>query len=1152
MRHARWLVVAVLAAGLVSPVAAQAAPVAGGAARTITLITGDKVVVDEQGALVRIEGRPGTGFVRYVESDHQFVVPQDALDDLAHDRVDKRFFDVTALLDFGYDDAGTDRIPLLTQGLRASAAIVKSEAARRWADRQVGVQAADKLWLDGKARITLDQSVPMVGAPQAWQAGFDGSGVTVAVLDTGYDQAHPELQDVVVAARDFTGEGIQDNVGHGTHVAATVAGRGGTHTGVAKGAKLAVGRVCGTDGCPESAVIAGMEWAARDVRAKVVNLSLGGDQSDGSDPMSQAVDRLTTETGTLFVVSAGNDYTYRKVSTPASANEALAVANLTKQGQLHESSSRGPRFGDHAVKPDLAAPGTDIVAARANGTLPDQAVGELHARLTGTSMAAPHVAGAAAILAQRHPTWTAPQLKAQLMGSANPVADTPDHVGTGLLDVRRAVEQRVRADVGSLSFGLLEWPHTKAHEKTITYHNDGDQPVTLEVRHDLGADFTVPSSVTVPAHGSAPMIVQLDPRKGLGTFFGHVKATADGVVLTTSVGAYVQEERHALTVEVTGRDGRAPVNELLLLVDLKTGRSSTLALDAEGRGTVRLPVSEYAVLGRIEQHSTLASWYTPVSVTELAGKVTMTAPVTVALNARDGRPITVDLDDDRVRPLHREVDLSVPMEPGKTSGVTSPVEGSTPVYGLSFGDPLPQLNYSTTLKAAQPRVALGGFDLPVRYADASPYLTPGTHKFRTARRDGDVTGALVVVEGADDLYAVAQQLKDAGAAAVLLLGPLPFPFAEQTALPVLSASDHGAKDLLAQVGREVAVHAIDSSPVSYNLFFPEQGVLPAGKAYQVERRDLAEVDARYRSSGADGLVRQRLYPLVHGTTVKGLGVTLDEALVAPVARTEYYSAGNGIGWYQEGFVGRMFGQDARDPLVGIWSNLEPAVFEPGRHYRRDWNAAVAAPRLDGTTLVQWAAGGGVTRTGNGIEAKVSPFATGTAVESWAASGYGTMELKRDGVPLGFTGDPRRGRWQVPAEPGRYELSFDAARAAPQLELSTTVRSTWGFTSASTAQGKLPLLQVGYDIPLDLRNSARAGLPLPVRFTVTRQAGAGKAVVREVKAFASFDDGATWRPVTRLVPAGGKPGGYVSLRVVASDTDGNTVDQTVLRAYRLRA
>ncbi|CCH29669.1 S8 family serine peptidase [Actinosynnema sp. NPDC047251] len=1152
MHRARWVAAAVLAAGLLSPVVAQAAPVIAPQDATITLITGDKVVVDGEGALVRVEGRPGARFVRYVRDDHQYVVPEDALDAVAQDRLDRRFFDITALRDFGYDDARTDRIPLLTNGLRAASAIPKAEAARRWAERATGALGADKLWLDGKARVALDQSVPMVGAPGAWQAGFDGGGVTVAVLDTGYDQEHPELRGVVTAAKDFTGEGIQDNDGHGTHVAATVAGRGGRYTGVAKGANLAVGRVCGAFDCPESAVIAGMEWAAREVGAKVVNLSLGGDQSDGSDPLSQAVDRLTAETGALFVVAAGNSYTYRKVSGPAAADEALAVANLTKQGALAESSSRGPRYGDYAVKPDIAAPGTDIVAARAKDTLPGQAVDELHARLTGTSMAAPHVAGAAAILAQRNPTWTARELKAQLMASAQGVADSADHVGTGLLDVRRAVEQGVRADVGSLSFGLLEWPHTNVFEKTVTYRNDGDQPVTLELRHDLGADFTVPSNVVVPAHGTAPVVVRLDPAKGNGMFFGHVKASAPGIALTTAVGAYVQEERHALTAKVTGRDGKPPLNEHLLVVDLNSGQSSVLLLDADGVGTVRLPVSDYAVLGRVEQYSALPSWYAPVSITDVAGKVSLGRDVTVELKAGDAKPIEVDLADDRVRPLHRDVDLSVPMTPSKNSGVGSSVEGSTPVYGLAFGDPLPQLTYATTVKAAQPRVSLREFGFPVRYADSSPYLAPGAHKLRTAKRDGDVKGALVVTDlGADDIYTVAQQLKDAGAAAVLLLGPLPLPGEPPTALPVLSAADHAAADLVRQIGRQVTIAAVDTSPVSYNLFYPEQGALPAGRTYRVERRDLAEVRAEYRSSGADGLVRQRLYPMRSGVAARNLAAVMDEALVAPASRTEYYSAGGGIGWYQEGFVGRMFGTDARDPLVGVWSDVEPATFAPGRRYQRTWGAAVGAPRFDTTTVVSWATGGGVSRVGNRIEAAVSPFATSRAVESWVRTGFGTMELKRDGVSLGVAWDPWRGRWEVPAEAGRYELALTASRGAPQLELSTSVQTTWGFTSDG-ATARPPLLQVGYNLQLDVRNSARAGTPLPVKFTVTRQAGAGKATVREVEAFASFDDGQNWVPVRSVVPRGGKPGDHVSLRVVASDTDGNTVDQTVLRAYRLRA
>ena len=141
-------------------------------------------------------------------------------------------------------------------------------------------------------------------------------------------------------------------------------------------------------------------------------------------------------------------------------------------------------------------------------------------------------------------------------------------------------------------------------------------------------------------------------------------------------------------------------------------------------------------------------------------------------------------------------------------------------------------------------------------------------------------------------------------------------------------------------------------------------------------------------------------------------------------------------------------------------------------------------------------------------------------------------------------DIRQGEWAAPERSGKYELMLHAVRH--NSELSTTVRTNWEFSAA--ADGKLPLLEVDYSVPVDLRNSWKAGAPMPVKFTASRQSG----TVRELRAYASFDDGANWVPVKSIVPPGGAPGGYVSLRVVAEDTDGNTVDQTVLRAYRLRA
>ncbi len=279
--------------------------------------------------------------------------------------------------------------------------------------------------MNEKLKPVLDQSTRQVGAPDAWKAGFTGEGVKVAVLDTGFDPAHPDLSGVVTGSANFVGgTDARDTIGHGTHVASTIAGSGaasgGRYRGVAPGAKLLAGKVCDDDGCPQDAILAGIQWAA-DHGAKVVNLSLGGYPSDGTDPLSQAVNAFTEKTGMLFVIAAGNDGREQAVSSPPSADAALAVAALSKKDELAAFSSRGPRVGDLAVKPDISAPGVGIVAARAAGTYPETSVDTAYARLDGTSMATPHVAGAAAILAQRHPDWRADRLKPGLAGSGSGV-----------------------------------------------------------------------------------------------------------------------------------------------------------------------------------------------------------------------------------------------------------------------------------------------------------------------------------------------------------------------------------------------------------------------------------------------------------------------------------------------------------------------------------------------------------------------------------------------------------------------------------------------------------------------------------------------------------------------------------------------------------
>src|SRR5256885_499953 len=184
-------------------------------------------------------------------------------------------------------------------------------------------------------------------------------------------------------------------------------------------------------------------------------MSLGGACTAGPAPMSLGVNRLTGQFGTLFVAAAGdaND-PVASVTAPAAADAALAVGSVDRQDRTSSFSSRGPRLGDRAVKPDIAAPGEGIVSARAAGT-PDgdlDPVDASYAILSGTSIATPHVSGAAAILVQQHPDWSGPQLKSALMSTAEPTAGVFEQ-GAGRVDLGRAVTQAVAATGGGLSYG---------------------------------------------------------------------------------------------------------------------------------------------------------------------------------------------------------------------------------------------------------------------------------------------------------------------------------------------------------------------------------------------------------------------------------------------------------------------------------------------------------------------------------------------------------------------------------------------------------------------------------------------------------------------------------------------------------------------------
>ncbi|WP_113704933.1 S8 family serine peptidase [Nonomuraea lactucae] len=666
----------------VRPAGAAPPPAPHGTAKVhqITLVTGDRVTLTEQAGgrqsavIIPGPGRTGIAFAQRVTKDaagrvHLQVVPADASGPLAAGDLDPRLFDVSELARQGIgeeariivDYAGEPRAAAADRMLAGLGASVYHAPAKEMAalwdklteDRGLA-PGVKKIWLDGRVKLSDDASVAQIGAPEAWKAGFTGKGVRVAVLDSGYDAAHPALAGKVAEAKDFSDspDGVKDNVGHGTHVAGIIAGEGGGPKSVAPDASLLVGKVCGDETCDESAVIAGMEWAAG--KAKIVNMSLGSEQpSDGTDPLSETVNRLTAEAGTLFVIAAGNFPVPGYIGSPGAADAALTVGSVDASDQVSYFSSRGPRAGDYAIKPDITAPGEDILAARAAGTSMGDPVDDLYTKASGTSMATPHVAGAAAILAQRHPGWSPARLKAALTSSAAPTADTsPFTQGSGRLDVARAARQLVHADQTSLNFGYLRWPYKEGDDlsRTVTYRNDGDQPVTLTLTAsapELGDAVTLSAtSVTVPAHGTQDVTLGLRRAalSGKGSQAGRIVASGPGgEVVQTPFGVTLEPESYEVTVKLIDRAGKPASDELpqTLLGAVLDDAGLWYFPDAEvknGQATVRLPKGPYTFesviyTGADERSADIAVTIDPRIVVDRAG-------ITVVHDARRANRIT--------------------------------------------------------------------------------------------------------------------------------------------------------------------------------------------------------------------------------------------------------------------------------------------------------------------------------------------------------------------------------------------------------------------------------------------------------------------------------------------------------------------------------
>ena len=1210
--------------------------------RTVTLITGDVVKVFDVGGgrqaaeVTRPHAAPGGVRAETVGKD-LYVLPDEVLPYLAAGVLDRRLFDVTGLLEQGYGDQHSDGIPLIVSRETTRPATFAAEPAvptgatrvrelpsiNGTALRAPKKQARDvwrsltqsptpatmsitptvsfgqgiaKVWLDGRVRASLAESTAQVGAPAAWDAGFTGAGVTVAVLDTGADLAHPDLAGQVTKAVSFVpGESASDGNGHGTHTASTVAGTGaasgGVERGVAPGANLIVGKVLSDNGFGEDSwVIAGMEWAAGQ-GADVISMSLGGwDPSDGTDPMSIAVNELTAATGALFVIAAGNTGMEAMLSAPGAADAALTVGAVDAADQLASFSTMGPRYGDYGLKPDLSAPGVDILAAR-NGGSED---GEYYQLMSGTSMATPHVAGAAAILAQQHPTWSPSQLKDALMSTSRPVPYTAYQVGAGRLDVAASVAASVTA-TGSAYFGFQGWPHTDGPpvDRTITYTNASDASVTLTLAEqatvaggpydvDPGADAGTPApeelftlattTVTVPAHGSASVVATAHPELGQHgrRYLGQVVATDQGgsVKARTQLGLYLEDERHTVHISLRDRAGNPSAGFVQFQMFGVAGDPILVVVDESGEVDVRLRAATYSAFSYLD----VAGSHGPDSVgMALLGdpELVLDRDRSLNLDARQAREVTAEVP-------RKTEDRALYLNWFRSDGGES-------VVAVQY---LLPAAYDTMFALPTAKVTKGSFEFETRWRKAYPFLTvtndgaevPLIGQAGTSLYDGtdrleavavgtgssaeyagrSVAGKAVLVTRSDQLTGSQRAAAAATAGAKLLIvvndGPgklLEWVGPDEggySKVPVASVTARVGASLLAAAGRgrlRLTVVGVPNSPFVYDLDFPHPGQVPTDLSYRPRANELAKVDMVFHgTTGYEGgefrwdFRPHRIYSFgfLHRVQMPG-------------TRVDYVSAQPGTAWAESAVSG---------PDMSLVSSALVHSYAAGSRSVDRWFGPVVRPRNGGGF---WSS----TRYDGFVAINVQPWADGGGGHAgYLVQGDSlTMKVYENGTLVSTTnGWASANLWPVPPDQITYTLDLEASRDPAVWRLSPRTHTVWTVVSKPVGADGLdlmPLLQLDYQVDTNLAGDARVGRQR-IGLAASHLDGAvGAGKITGAALAISVDDGVTWRPIdlrrsgdSWVATFEAPKSGFVSLQATAWDDAGNKIIQEVVRAYGLSA
>jgi len=851
--------------------------------------------------------------------------------------------------------------------------------------------------------------------------------------------------------------------------------------------------------------------------------------SDGKDPLSQAVNRLSEETGALFVISAGNNGNFGEgtIGAPGAADAALTIGAVDKADNIAYFTSKGPRL-DMGLKPDLSAPGVGILAARSgfiSGSGP-------YKFMSGTSMAAPHVAGAAAILLQKHPEWNGTQLKEALMSTSKRLDYSPYHIGSGRLDVSAAAFSKVRA-TGSLSFAI-KWPYDNAEpvQKTVTYTNDSDSAVTLDLQAEFkntkgdaapnGMLTISENKITIPANGTKNVTVILNKQLvDVETRYeGHLTATdSEGKqVAHTSMGVLKEGERYPVTFNAKDRNGN-PTSSYVLLLNKNIPTFAFKAVN--GTTEVRLEPGTYSAMSFIQvdtqtDHMGVALTGNP--------EFKVDGPQTVELDAGKAKEISVEVPKNTEASFqrmdyHRSLDgkttthyfmmypwvdkmYAVPTEEVKTGEFEFLTRWRLikPLLEINFEgkvlDDIP-LNGSTPLD--------GKYNLSTVYAGKG---TPADYEGL------DANGKAVVVDHNAEVTSSEQAIAAhaAGAKLLIIVNNVDTDFYDfvqnpdhtNIALAVAGISKSEGDKVIkaARSGNlNLVVEGEVNTPYVYDLMDVHQGQIPKNLKYAPSNSELVKIDARYKSDRETPGNEFRYDMRPYSTALSGGYLN---QLQFPSVRTEWVSAVKDTRWYHQASV-----------IDSAWEVRQPLVtYEEGQRLQEDWFSPVVRPRL-----------------GKGYW---TPFREGNSllfnIPAWADSGNGsTGHVKYEGTVKNETLKLYQGdnlliegegqtlfleKQPVPEEKTQYRLVSDAKRDPNRWKTSLSTHTEWTFWSQKSEESQtLPFYSLDYKVETDMNGNALAAPSTPLELSVAKLEGvADYGKLEGATLEVSFNEGESWETV----------------------------------------